>query len=76
MVEHSKPGLLTTLVNCLALAFIENGYQLERFSEKEPVFTSIAAMCLGYTIGHLFSLDVLRRSQDPAIRELLANAVV
>ncbi|MBA2368213.1 MAG: hypothetical protein H0V82_04210 [Candidatus Protochlamydia sp.] len=76
LITNSFPGFIVTTINCVALAVINKAPLLERFFAHEPVLTLGAAMCLGYTLGHFFSLDILRRSQNPTLRDLLSNAVV
>lgn len=75
---NSMPGILTTAINCISLAIITKSADfIESYGSRfQPYVSGVAAFSLGYSLGHIFSLDKLRKSNDPAVAPFISNIVV
>lgn len=78
-LTNSMPDITVTAIHLVALGFISQRIQSpsELGIRLATIFCSgLASLAFGMNVGKLFQLDILRRSENPQIQELLKKAII
>ena len=73
------PGIVVTAINLVALGFINQRAHLpsDLNTRLVTIFISgLANLGFGFSIGRLLQLEILNRSENPRIQELLNKAII
>jgi len=78
-LTDSMPDMTVTAIHLIALGFISQRIQSpsELGIRLATIFCSgLASLAFGMNVGKLSQLDILRRSENPQIQELLKKAII